>query len=120
MPINSSGTGGESFGYDLGGNHPLVGHSVPNFEFEDGATVGELMHDGHAMLLDFGSNASLKAVASEYGDRIKYAAGRAKEQFGLSAALVRPDGMIVWVSENDPDDSELQDAAAHWWMKEPR
>jgi hypothetical protein len=105
--------------YDLGGDHPLVGHSVPNFEFEDGATIGELMHDGQAMLLDFESTASLKTLASGYGDRIKYVSGRAKEQFGLSAALIRPDGMIAWASENDPDCSELQDAAAHWLMKEP-
>ena len=105
--------------YDLGGDHPLVGHSVPNFESEDGATIGELMHDGQAMLLDFESTASLKTLASKYGDRIKYVSGRAKEQFGLSAALIRPDGMIAWASENDPDYSELQNAAAHWLMKEP-
>jgi 2-polyprenyl-6-methoxyphenol hydroxylase-like FAD-dependent oxidoreductase len=105
--------------YDLGGDHPLVGHSVPNFEFEDGATIGELMHDGQAMLLDFESSASLKTLASEYGGRIKYVFGRAKEQFGLSAALIRPDGMIAWASENNPDYSELQNAAAHWLMKEP-
>jgi 2-polyprenyl-6-methoxyphenol hydroxylase-like FAD-dependent oxidoreductase len=105
--------------YDLGGDHPLVGHSVPNFEFDDGATIGELMHDGQAMLLDFESNASLKTVTSEYGHRIKYVSGRAKEQFGLSAALIRPDGMIAWASENDLDYSGLQTAAAHWLMKEP-
>jgi 2-polyprenyl-6-methoxyphenol hydroxylase-like FAD-dependent oxidoreductase len=103
--------------YDLGGNHPLVGHSVPNFVFEDGATIGEFMHDGQALLLDFESNASLKTVASEYGDRIKYVSGRAKEQFGLSAALIRPDGVIAWASEN-ADYSEVQDAADHWLMKE--
>jgi hypothetical protein len=105
--------------YDLGGDHPLVGHSAPNFEFDDGATIGELMHGGQAMLLDFESNASLKTLPSEYGDRIKYVSGRAKEQFGLSAALIGPDGMIAWASENDPDYSELQNAAAHWLMKEP-
>jgi 2-polyprenyl-6-methoxyphenol hydroxylase-like FAD-dependent oxidoreductase len=105
--------------YDLGGDHPLVGHSVPNFEFEDGAAIGELMHDGQAMLLCFDGNASLKTFASEYGARLKYVSGRAKEQFGLSAALIRPDGMIAWASENDPDYSELQNAAAHWLMKEP-
>jgi len=105
--------------YDLGGGHPLVGHSVPNFEFEDGVTIGELMHDGQAMLLDFESTASLKTLTSEYGDRIKYVSGRAKEPFGLSAVLIRPDGMIAWASENDPDHSELQNAAAHWLMKEP-
>jgi 2-polyprenyl-6-methoxyphenol hydroxylase-like FAD-dependent oxidoreductase len=105
--------------YDLGGDHPLVGHSVPNFQFEDGATVGELMRDGQGMLLDFESNASLKTWASEYGNRIKYVSGRAKEQLGLSAALIRPDGMIAWASENDSNYTELQKATAHWLMKEP-
>ncbi len=104
--------------YDLGGGHPLVGHSVPNFEFEDGARIGELMHAGQGMLLDFDGNASLKTLASEYGDRIRYVSGRAKEQLGLSAALIRPDGMIAWAADHDPDGSELQEAAARWFMKE--
>jgi len=77
------------------------------------------MHDGQAMLLDFEINASLKTLASEYGDRIKYVSGQAKEQFGLSAALIRPDGMIAWASDNDIDCNELQNAAARWLMKEP-
>jgi hypothetical protein len=105
--------------YDLGGGHPLAGHSVPNFEFEDGTKIGELMYSGPAILLDFDGNASLKTLASEYGNQIKYVSGQAKEQFGLSAALVRPDGIIAWASKNDPDCSELQKAAARWFMKEP-
>jgi 2-polyprenyl-6-methoxyphenol hydroxylase-like FAD-dependent oxidoreductase len=100
--------------YNLDGGHPLVGHSVPNFEFEDGATIGELMRDGRGVLLDFDSNASLKTLANSDDDRIKYVSGRAKEQLGLSAALVRPDGIIAWASDNDPDYSELQKAAARW------
>ncbi|MFM0254323.1 FAD-dependent monooxygenase [Paraburkholderia sediminicola] len=98
--------------YDLGGGHPLVGHSVPNFKFEDGTTIGELMHDGRGVLLDFDRNASLKTLANEDGGRIKYVSGPAKEQLGLSAALIRPDGIIAWASDNDPDCSELQKAAA--------
>jgi hypothetical protein len=109
---------GISTHYDLGGGHPLVGRSVPNFEFDDGARLGELMHDGRGILLDFDGDASRKILASEYGDRIKYVSGRAKEQFGLSAVLIRPDGMIAWASENGPDYSELQNAAARWFMKE--
>jgi 2-polyprenyl-6-methoxyphenol hydroxylase-like FAD-dependent oxidoreductase len=105
--------------YDLGGEHPMVGHSVPNFEFEDGARIGELMHDGQGMLLDFELNASLKTLASEYGNQLKYVSGRAKEQLGLSAALIRPDGIIAWASDIDPNCSELQKAVARWWMKEP-
>jgi 2-polyprenyl-6-methoxyphenol hydroxylase-like FAD-dependent oxidoreductase len=105
---------GVSTHYDLSGAHPLVGHSVPNFEFEDGARIGELMHDGQAMLLDFEGNASLKTLASEYGVRIKYVSSRAKEQLGLSAVLIRPDGIIAWASDNDPNCSELEKAAARW------
>jgi 2-polyprenyl-6-methoxyphenol hydroxylase-like FAD-dependent oxidoreductase len=102
--------------YNLGGDHPLVGHSVPNFEFEDGARIGELMHDGRGILLDFDMNASLKILATEYGDRMKYVSGRAKEQLGLSAVLIRPDGTIAWASDNDPDCSELQKAASRWFV----
>ncbi len=32
---------GVSLRYDLGGSHPLVGRSVPDFEWRDGTTVGE-------------------------------------------------------------------------------
>ena len=106
---------GVSTHYDLGGDHPLVGHSVPNFEFEDGTTIGELMHDGQGMLLDFNRNASLKTLASEYGDRIKYVSGRAKEQLGLSAVLIRPDGFIAWASDSEPDEQSIRQAAALWF-----
>jgi hypothetical protein len=85
--------------YDLGGDHPLVGHSVPNFEFEDGSRIGEAMRDGQAILLDFDGNAALNTLASEYSGRIKYVSGRAKEQLGLSAALIRPDGIIAWADD---------------------
>ena len=76
------------------------------------------MYNGQGILLDFEGNASLKTLASKYGDRIKYVSGRAKEQLNLSAALIRPDGMIAWASENDPDGNELQKAASRWFMTE--
>jgi 2-polyprenyl-6-methoxyphenol hydroxylase-like FAD-dependent oxidoreductase len=110
---------GVSTHYDLCGGHPLVGHSVPNFEFEDSARIGELMRDGQGMLLDFDGNASLKALASEYGGRIKHVSKRAKEQLGLSAVLIRPDGIIAWASDNDPNYSELKKAAARWFVCSP-
>jgi 2-polyprenyl-6-methoxyphenol hydroxylase-like FAD-dependent oxidoreductase len=102
--------------YNLGGGHPLVGHSVPNFEFEDGARIGELMHDGQGILIDFDMNASLKTLASEYGGRIKYISGSAKDRLAASALLIRPDGIIAWASDNNPDCSELQKTAARWFV----
>jgi len=103
--------------YDLGRGHSLVGHSVPNFELEDGTKIGELMHDGQGILLDSDRNASLKTSATEYGGQIKYISGRAKEQLGLSAVLIRPDGIIAWASDNAPAYSEFQKAAARWFVR---
>jgi 2-polyprenyl-6-methoxyphenol hydroxylase-like FAD-dependent oxidoreductase len=101
--------------YNLGGNHQLTGCSVPDFAFEDGARIGGLMHDGKGMLLDFEMNASLKTLAGEYGDQIKYIPGVTKNRPGVSAALIRPDGIVAWASDSDPDCSELQKAAARWF-----
>ncbi|MEH2042975.1 FAD-dependent monooxygenase [Nostoc sp.] len=103
--------------YNLGGDHPLVGHSVPNFEFKDGARIGDLMHDGQGILLDFDMNASLETLASEYGDRMKYVSGRAKEQLGLSAVLIRPDGIIAWASESEPNGKSIRQAVALWFAR---
>ncbi|HEY4148503.1 MAG TPA: FAD-dependent monooxygenase [Chitinophagaceae bacterium] len=102
--------------YNPGGGHPLVGRSVPNFELEDGTGLGELMHDGQGILLDFDMNVLLKTFAGEYGDRIKYISGSPKDRLAVSAILIRPDGIIAWASDNDPDFSELQKAAARWFV----
>jgi FAD binding domain len=101
--------------YDLGGGHPLVGCSVPNFEFEDRVTVGELVRDGRGVLLDFGSNALLEAMARGYGDRVKFVSGRVKERLGLSAVLIRPDGFVVWACDNEPDEQSIRRAIARWF-----
>ncbi|QBB72682.1 FAD-dependent oxidoreductase [Pseudolysobacter antarcticus] len=106
--------------YDLGGGHALAGHSVPNFEFEDGTRIGALMHDGRGMLLDFGGNAALKSLANGFDDQIKYVSGYAKQQCSLSAALIRPDGIVAWACDNDPDGSEVEKAAARWWRAQSR
>ena len=101
--------------YNFGGDHPLTGHSVPNFELEDGTAIGELMHDGQGILLDFDNNKSLKSLAIKYDDRIKYVPGRAKEQLGLSAILVRPDGYIAWACDGEPDMLAMEKAVTRWF-----
>jgi 2-polyprenyl-6-methoxyphenol hydroxylase-like FAD-dependent oxidoreductase len=101
--------------YDLRGDHPLVGYSVPNFEFEDGATIGEFMHDGHGMLLDFDGRAQLQALASEYG--LRYVSGRAREQFGLTAVLIRPDGFVAGVSDAEPQEQSVRQAVDLWFAR---
>lgn len=102
--------------YDFGGGHPLVGRSVPNFELEGGTTIAGLMRDGQGLLLDFDNHASLKTLAIKYGDRIKYVTVPAKQQLGLRAALIRPDGFVVWATDDDvPDQQSISQAAARWF-----
>ncbi|PKA16611.1 FAD-dependent monooxygenase [Leptospira haakeii] len=103
--------------YDLGDAHPLVGYSVPNFEFKDGRRIGELMQDGQGILLDFDAKTSLKTLANEYGDQVRYVSGPAKEQLGLSAVLIRPDGIISWASDNEPDEPSIRQAASLWFTQ---
>lgn len=93
--------------YNLNGNHPLVGRSVPNFELINGTTVGELMRNGGWTLLDFNGDESLKDLIAGYSDQIQYIDGESKDQLGLTALLIRPDGIIVWVAGGQPDSTML-------------
>lgn len=103
--------------YPLAGDHPMVGHSVPNFALQDGTTVGELMRDGRGMLLDFESNATLAALADDYGKRLQYVAGPAQQALGLSAVLIRPDGIIAWAADGAANQQSLRPALALWFAR---
>ena len=113
---------GVSLRYDLGGAHPLVGRSAPvvgrsapDFELVDGTRPGELLGEGKGLLLDFDANASLQALASRWRGRITYVAADAKNRLGLSALLVRPDGVVAWAAEADPDLEDAAHAATRWF-----
>ncbi|MGN6775676.1 FAD-dependent monooxygenase [Rhizobium sp.] len=90
---------GVSLRYDLGGSHPLIGRSAPDFELANGTKLGDLLRTGKGLLLDFDGSASLKALAGRWGNRITYIASNVKDRLGLSALLVRPDGVVAWVGE---------------------
>ncbi len=106
---------GVSLRYDLGGNHPLVGRSAPDFELADGKRVGDLLRAGGGLLLDFDASASLEALADRWSDRIAYLASDVRDRLGLCALLVRPDGVVTWVCETEPDVEAAADAASRWF-----
>ena len=106
---------GVSLRYDLGGRHPLVGRSVPDVAMADGTRAGDLLGTGKGLLLDFDARAPLGALAGRWKDRVAYAAGDARERFGLSALLVRPDGVVAWASDAAPDPAEAALAAFRWF-----
>jgi hypothetical protein len=106
---------GVSLRYDLGGGHPLVGRSVPDFELADGTKIGEFLSEGRGLFLDFGSRTPLQALASRWSGRIMYVAGDVKDRLGLSAVLVRPDGFVAWACDTGSNLGEVSQAASRWF-----
>lgn len=106
---------GVSLHYELGGQHPLVGRSVPDFALTDGRKTGEFLREGKALLLNFGADASLEALAGRWNGRIAYVAGNAVNHLDLRAVLVRPDGIVAWATGSTPDKEELTEAAGRWF-----
>ncbi|MDT0449171.1 FAD-dependent monooxygenase [Streptomyces hesseae] len=106
---------GSSVRHDLGSDHPLVGRNAPDFRLEDGTRLADLMRDGQGVALDFGPGRCLRGSALRWGSRIRYAAGPAKNDLGLGAVLVRPDGTVAWAGDRTPDHEEFERAATHWF-----
>ncbi|WP_214327059.1 FAD-dependent monooxygenase [Nonomuraea sediminis] len=83
---------GLALSYDLPGDHPLVGHRVPDLDLGD-VRLSSLFRSGQAVLLD------LAGVLPPDLD-----ATRAKPVPGLPAALlIRPDGYVSWATDDTPD-----------------
>lgn len=108
---------GVSLHYDLGGSHPLVGRSAPDFELADGTKLGSLLREGKGLLLEFDPGASLQALASCWREQVGYVASNIKDGLGLRAVLLRPDGFVAWASEIAIGDEEIVEVLARWFGK---
>ncbi|MFI1409117.1 FAD-dependent oxidoreductase [Streptomyces sp. NPDC020707] len=98
--------------YALDSGHGLAGRSAPDFCFEDGTRLGDLLHQGHGVLLDFTADQALREAAQAWQSRIRYAAGPVRDRLGLTAVLVRPDGIVAWTGG---DRHAFEQAAARWF-----
>jgi hypothetical protein len=109
--------------YNLGDGeahaHPLVGCSAPDFELHDGSRLGPKLEGGHGMLINFEDDATLKEliVGGKYEARVDYVCVGAKDRRGLRALLVRPDGVVAWVAEDNvkPDIDAVSAALEQWF-----
>jgi len=106
---------GVSTHYNLGDGHPLIGYSAPDFEFEDGGRLGDLLHDGRGVLLDFRSSASLAAACAGLQNRLRYVSARAKDDKGLSSLLIRPDGFVAWATGGEADGVVVEQSVHRWF-----
>jgi hypothetical protein len=109
--------------YDLGSGHPLLGRRMPDLDIVTSAgprRVFTLLHDAHAVLINFGEPGALDLSA--WADRVrlvdaKYVGECELPALGAVAApdavLVRPDGYVAWVG--DGSDAGLTDALSRWF-----
>ena len=106
---------GLSIRYDLGSDRPLVGRNAPDLRLTDGTRLGDLLGDGRGVALDFSAERSLHDSAMGWARRIRYVAGPADNDLGSGAVLVRPDGIIAWAGDRDPDREAFERAAGRWF-----
>ena len=109
---------GVSLRYDLGDSHPLVGRSVPDFEFVDGTKVGSLLSKGIGLLLEFDKTGRHQALANRWSGRVAYVAAEVKDGLGLRAVLVRPDGFVAWAAEAGSEGGDAAAKALSRWFGE--
>src|SRR5580704_1243983 len=101
--------------YNLQGDHPLIGRSAPDFEFEDGTRLGELLHDGKGLLLDLTEEKKLQNLGQTWNNRLNYIPTQVKDNKGLTAMLVRPDGFVAWAADSEPDLSTVERSIERWF-----
>lgn len=101
--------------YAFGGDHPLIGCSAPDFEFEDGTRLGGLLNEGKGLLLDFADNTMLEGLVQPFSSRLKYVSTKVRDNKGLNALLVRPDGFVAWLSESEIDIDAAKTSINRWF-----
>ncbi|MDO0917712.1 rifampin monooxygenase [Streptomyces sp. DT2A-34] len=83
--------------YDFGDGHELLGRRMRDITLKRGRLY-ELMHDGRGLLLDQTGRLSV----SGWADRVDHVVD-VSEELDLPAVLLRPDGHVAWVGEDEQD-----------------
>jgi 2-polyprenyl-6-methoxyphenol hydroxylase-like FAD-dependent oxidoreductase len=83
--------------YDFGEGHELLGRRMRDVELKRGRLY-ELMHGGRGLLLDQTGRLSVAGWA----DRVDHVVD-VSEELDVPAVLLRPDGHVAWVGEDQQD-----------------
>jgi rifampicin monooxygenase len=84
--------------YDFGEGHDLLGRRMRDVELKRGRLYG-LMHAGRGLLLD--QTGGRLSVAG-WADRVDHVVD-VSEELDVPAVLLRPDGHVAWVGEDQQD-----------------
>ncbi|MFD6259864.1 rifampin monooxygenase [Micromonospora chalcea] len=92
--------------YDVGEGHPLLGRRLRDVPLPQGRLY-ELMRTGRGLLLD----GTGKLSVDGWADRVGLVTGTGDE-LDAPAALLRPDGHVVWVGDGQ---RALEEALTRWF-----
>lgn len=103
--------------YDMGDDHPLSGHLVPDLTLDDGRRTAELLHEGRPVLLDLGGDVA--AAAEGWADRVDVVTASVTDR-PAAALLIRPDGYVAWAADEfGAAHQEALRAALRRWFGPP-
>jgi hypothetical protein len=83
--------------YDFGEGHELLGRRLRDVRLKRGRLY-ELMHGGRGLLLDQTGRLSVAGWANRVDHVVDVS-----EELDVPAALLRPDGHVAWVGEDQQD-----------------
>ncbi len=106
---------GVAWRYEFGSGHALAGRSAPDFAFADGTRLAERLRDGRGVLVDFAGGDACRDTIAPWSDRVRHVAAGARDELGLAALLVRPDGVVAWAADAGSRADGLEAAAATWF-----
>lgn len=92
--------------YDFGGSHELLGRRMRDVWLKQGRLY-ELMHGGRGLLFDQTGRLSVAGWANRVDHVVDVS-----EELDVPAALLRPDGHVAWVGE---DQQELLSQLPKWF-----
>ncbi len=99
--------------HDFGPGHPQLGRRMPDLDLitDDGpCRVFSLLHDGRALLLDFGGGTAEDALPALSSDRLRCLSARHVGPWELpvigavtppTGVLIRADGYVAWAGEGN-------------------
>ncbi|MDT5102380.1 MAG: hypothetical protein QOC76_6117 [Mycobacterium sp.] len=106
--------------YDAGPDHELLGGHVPDFVVDD-TTLYAIMSDGRPVLLHTPQAGAIREATEPWHDRVHIVSALVLGRPDLSAALIRPDGVLAWAATSftSPNTTCLK-TALHTWFGPPR
>jgi 2-polyprenyl-6-methoxyphenol hydroxylase-like FAD-dependent oxidoreductase len=100
-------------------DHRLLGGHVPDFVVDD-TTLYTLASDGRPILLHTAVERGVAEVAGPWADRVHIRSALVLGRADLTAALIRPDGVLAWAAAVDaPANAESLRAALQTWFGPP-